>query len=127
MEDGVVQSLRSRKVDVVIVPGGCTKYIQVPDVFWKKPFKAACSEKYDSWMGEVGIHSETPAGNLKSPPQRIIIQWIVQSRSRNHSHAAPSIYQPMDYKMRKLLVSEKVSLAEKEGNAEGSSVSFVGT
>ena len=81
MEDGVVQSLRSRKVDVVIVPGGCTKYIQVPDVFWKKPFKAACSEKYDSWMGEVGIHSETPAGNLKSPPQRIIIQWIVQSWS----------------------------------------------
>lgn len=81
MEDSVVQSLHSRKVDVVIVPGGCTKYIQAPDVLWNKPFKAACTEKYDNWMGEVGIHCETPAGNLKSPPRRTIIPVILQSWS----------------------------------------------
>ena len=34
MEDSIVQSLRSRKVDVVIVPGGCTKYNQASDVLW---------------------------------------------------------------------------------------------
>ena len=68
MEDSVVQSMRSKKIDVVIVPGGCTRYIQAPDVLWNKPFKAACTEEYDNWMGEVGIHSETAAGNLKAPP-----------------------------------------------------------
>ena len=81
MEDSVPQSLRSRKVVVVIVPGGCTKYIQAPDVLSNKPFKAACTEKYDNWIGEVGIHSETPAVNLKSPPRRTIIQWVLQSWS----------------------------------------------
>lgn len=81
MEDSVPQSLRSRKVVVVIVPGGCAKYIQAPDVLSNKPFKAACTEKYDNWIGEVGIHSETPAVNLKSPPRRTIIQWVLQSWS----------------------------------------------
>ena len=79
MEDSVVQSLRSKKIDVVIVPGGCTRYIQAPDVLWNKPFKAACTEEYDNWMGEVSIHSETAAGNLKAPPRRTVIQWILKS------------------------------------------------
>lgn len=79
MEDSVVQSLHSKKINVVIVPGGCTRYIQAPDVLWNKPFKAACTEEYDNWMGEVGIHSETAAGNLKAPPKRTVIQWILKS------------------------------------------------
>ena len=27
------------KVDRVVVPGGCAKFIQVPDVSWNKPMK----------------------------------------------------------------------------------------
>ena len=79
MEDSVVQSLSAKKVDAVNVPGGCTKYIQAPDVLWNKPFKSSCTEKYDEWMGKVGIYSETAAGNLKSPPRRTVIQWILES------------------------------------------------
>lgn len=30
-------------------------YIQALDVFWNTPFKAACSVKYDKWLGTVGI------------------------------------------------------------------------
>ena len=65
------ESLKAKKVDRVIVPGGCTKYIQVPDVSWNKPFKASCTEKYDEWLGTVRIHKETAAGNLKVPPRRM--------------------------------------------------------
>ena len=43
----VTASLKSRKVDSVLMPGGCTKYIQAPDVSWNKPFKMFCTEKYD--------------------------------------------------------------------------------
>ena len=51
MEDKIPESLKSKKVDRVIVPGGCTRYIQVPDVSWNKPFKVACTEKYDTMNG----------------------------------------------------------------------------
>ena len=74
MEDTVVKSLNAKKVDAVIVSWGCTKYIQAPDVLWNKPFKSSCTEKYDDWMGKVGIYSETTAGNLKSPPRQAVIQ-----------------------------------------------------
>ena len=63
----------------MIVPGGCTKYIQAPDVSWNKSFKASCTEKYDEWLAKVGIHEETAAGNLKAPPRKTILQWILDS------------------------------------------------
>ena len=79
MEDSITESLKSKRIDPVIVPGGCTKYIQAPDICWNKPFKASCTEKYDEWLGTVGIHEETPAGNLKTPPRRAILQWILDA------------------------------------------------
>ena len=36
IEDRTTESLKAKKVDHVIVPGGCTKYIQAPDVSWNK-------------------------------------------------------------------------------------------
>ena len=43
---------------------------------WSKPFKANVTEKYDEWMtGEA--HSFTPAGNMRAPPRREIVKWIL--------------------------------------------------
>ena len=75
----VQKSLKTKKIDAVFVPGGCTKYIQAPDVSWNKPFKAYCTEKYDEWLEAVGIHQETDGGNLKPPPRRTIVNWILDS------------------------------------------------
>ena len=72
-------SLKAKKIDTVLIPGGCTKYIQAPDVSWNKPFKAYCTEKYDEWLETVGIHQETDAGNLKPPPRSTIVNWILDS------------------------------------------------
>ena len=79
LEDSVTDSLKSNKIDRVIVPVGCTKYIQAPDVSWNKPFKASRTEKYGEWLATVGIHEETAAGNLKAPPLKTILQWILDS------------------------------------------------
>lgn len=79
LEDSVTDSLKSNKIDRVIVPVGCTKYIQAPDVSWNKPFKASRTEKYGEWLATVGIHEETAAGNLKAPPSKTILQWILDS------------------------------------------------
>ena len=65
IEDSANESLKAKKVDCVIVPGGCTKYIQVPDVSWNKPFKSSCTEKYDEGLGTIGIHEE-----LESAPKK---------------------------------------------------------
>ena len=41
--------LNRAKVDSVIIPGGCTKFIQAPDVSWNKPMKAEyLREMYDN-------------------------------------------------------------------------------
>ena len=38
-----------------------------------------CTEKYDQWLAEEGIHNETAEGNLKAPSQKRIVQWILES------------------------------------------------
>ena len=70
------KELRTSKIDPLIIPGGCTKYIQAPDVVWNKLFKANVTEKYDEWMaGEA--HSFTATGNMRAPPRREIVKWIL--------------------------------------------------
>lgn len=81
IEDTVKKSLTAKKIDVVIVPGGCTKYIQAPDVSWNKTFKAECTERYDDWLAEEGINNETVEGNLKAPPRRAVVKWILDAWS----------------------------------------------
>ena len=55
------------KIDTVIVPGNCAKYVQAPDFSWNKTFKANCAEKYDDWLVTEKVNNETEAGNLKAP------------------------------------------------------------
>ena len=66
MTDSVRKDLKKMNVDSVIIPGGCTKYIQAPDVCWNKPFKARMTELYDQWLSE-GVHQFTEGGNMKVP------------------------------------------------------------
>ena len=63
---------------MVVVPGGCTKYIQAPDVCWNVPFKELVTERYDEWMAE-GSRECTAQFNLKAPPRRKIIEWILEA------------------------------------------------
>jgi hypothetical protein len=57
--------LKELKVHQAIVPGGCTKYIQAPDVCWNKPFKAAIAKLHEDWMLS-GVKEYTSGGNLPS-------------------------------------------------------------
>ena len=72
-------SLNAKKIDTVLMPGCCTKYIQAPDVSWNKPFKAISIEKFDKQHEAVGPHQEADAGNLKPVPRSTIVNWILDS------------------------------------------------
>ena len=47
LTDNVKKALTKLKIKTMIVLGGCTKYIQVSDVVWNKPFKGRIQEFYD--------------------------------------------------------------------------------
>ena len=66
-------SLKTKKIDTVLITGSCSKYIQAPVVGWNKPFKAIWTDKYYEWLETVRIHQETDTGNLKPPPRNTII------------------------------------------------------
>ena len=72
----VKEALAKMKVDQAIVPGGCTRYIQAPDVSWNKPFKALVTEQYDEWMAS-GVQEYTEAGNMRPPPRKTIVNWVL--------------------------------------------------
>jgi len=61
---------------VVIIPGGCTKYIQAPDVSWNKPFKQHLGELYDDWLTTDDNKEFTKGGNLKAPSLKLLIDWV---------------------------------------------------
>ena len=78
MTDKVKRKLVNAKVESVMVPGGCTKYIQAPDLVWNKPFKARIQEFYDDWLANAK-HQFTPAGNMKPMPRRLVVEWELKS------------------------------------------------
>ena len=77
----VKETLAKMKVDQAIVPGGCTRYIQAPDVSWNKPFKALVTEQYDEWMAS-GAQEYTEARNMRPPPRKTIVNWVLTAWSR---------------------------------------------
>ena len=78
MTDNVKQELKDYKIDPVLIPGGCTKYIQAPNVCWNKQFKGLVTEKYDEWIAN-GVHEYTKAENMKAAPRRLVVEWILKS------------------------------------------------
>ena len=49
--------LKEMKVESAFIQGGCTKYIQAPDVYWKKPFKGFIAEMYGEWLANGWLSS----------------------------------------------------------------------
>lgn len=63
-------------ITTAVIPGGCTKFIQAPDVCWNKPFKARLHELYDSWMAGDDDKEFTTGGNLKGPSFELVLAWV---------------------------------------------------
>ena len=78
--DSVKAKVKENNTDMVVVPGGCTKYIQAQDVCWNAPFNELVTERYDEWMAKGSNSQEyTSQGNLKAPSRRKIIEWILEA------------------------------------------------
>ncbi|EFO89410.1 hypothetical protein CRE_26893 [Caenorhabditis remanei] len=72
------KKLKQLRLETAVIPGGTTKFIQAPDVFWNSPFKAKIRQQYEDWM----IHGEkslTAAGNMRAPPMDVYLGWICEA------------------------------------------------
>ena len=58
MTEEVRSLLKTSKIDDLLIPGGCTKYIQAPDLSWNKLFKGLMTELYDKWLAN-GVQEYT--------------------------------------------------------------------
>ena len=45
---------------------------------WNKSFKVKVTEKYDAWKADRA-HSITAAGNMRGPPHREIVKWVLEA------------------------------------------------
>ena len=81
MTDSIRKDLKGMNVDSVIIPGGCTKYIQAPDVCLNKPYKARMTKLYNQWHSE-SVHQYSEGGNMKPPFRKIIIEWVLDGWSQ---------------------------------------------
>lgn len=92
--EATMKIMKELGIVTAIVPGGCTKFIQVsyflvyrftlnfkaPDVSWNKPFKQRITERYEMWL-HTGDRQVTQAGNPRAPDLEIILEWIDMSWS----------------------------------------------
>ena len=56
--------LKSLKIDTIVVPGGCTKFVQPADVSWNCPFKEAIQDFHNVWISRGDLPC-TAGGNPK--------------------------------------------------------------
>ena len=77
--DNVMRRLKTMRTDTAVIPGGCTKLLQAPDVSWMKPFKAVYIQLYEEWMRTMGASegNKTKAGNAKPPSKLLVCEWVV--------------------------------------------------
>ncbi|KAM4625025.1 uncharacterized protein ACJ7VT_003510 [Polymixia lowei] len=70
---------RGYNITTAVIPEGCTKYIQAPDVIWNQPFKASLYESYDNWMAGDVDKEYTAGGNTRAPARRLLVAWVLQA------------------------------------------------
>ena len=83
VSDAISSTVRRKKeelrkgynISTAVIPGGCTKYIQAPDVSWNKPFKQHLCTQYDDWLAN-GDKEFTKGGNIKAPPLKTLVEWV---------------------------------------------------
>ena len=76
--DETRKQLESLHIDTAVIPGGCTKFIQAPDITWNTIFKSQlCQYYYDAWLAEpCTAHEYMKRGNMNTPSCLLLCQRV---------------------------------------------------
>uniref|UniRef100_A0A915CKS3 DDE-1 domain-containing protein n=1 Tax=Ditylenchus dipsaci TaxID=166011 RepID=A0A915CKS3_9BILA len=61
------------------LPGGCTKFIQAPDVCWNALFKDHIRNYYETWISNGDRMTFTTGGNPRASSMEVYLDWIVRA------------------------------------------------
>lgn len=78
ISEAVQEDRRRKKIDVAVIPGGCTGLIQAPDVSWNRPFKTSMRNQYDEWL-RSGEKTYTAAGNVRAVSKSQLCDMVVKA------------------------------------------------
>ena len=81
MTEDARELLKLMNTDDALIPGGCTKYVQAPNVVWNKPFKGHIMEFHDEWLASV-VHQYTEVRNIKPASWHLVVEWVLESWNR---------------------------------------------
>ncbi|XP_061751345.1 uncharacterized protein LOC133549687 isoform X2 [Nerophis ophidion] len=62
---------------MAVISGGCTKYLQAPNVVWNGPFKVQLRDYYDNWMAGDKVKTYNKSENLRAPSRRLLVDWVL--------------------------------------------------
>ena len=78
ISDAMKELLKQYNILMSVIPGGCTKFLQLLNVCINKPFKAFFRELYDEWLRKKNFEY-TKGGNIKAPSHLLQIQWVIEA------------------------------------------------
>ncbi len=76
LPDRVKSSLRQRKIDTVVIPGGMISLLQPLDIAVNRPFKHNTRNIWNEWMMNAQ-KDYNKAGKIKVPTRQQVVQWTV--------------------------------------------------
>jgi DDE superfamily endonuclease len=117
ISEATKRELRRLRLYTAVVPGGCTKFVQVrffpvpliysrvqtttifsqpADVSWNGPFKARIQERYNLWMPTGDGMEWTAGGNpLRPPPIDTYLDWICDAWDSIPKEAIQKLFKGM--------------------------------
>jgi len=71
-------------IELLIIPGGCTYFMQPIDVSINKPFKDKLKAQYSNWLTRVILkldqsETTTEAGYLRAPTYEDVVDWTLKA------------------------------------------------
>jgi hypothetical protein len=71
----------NRRIELIVIPGGLTPYLQAGDIGIYRDFKDPISDLIDQWKRSDGVQY-TRGGNPKPPSDTIVQGWVRDAWSR---------------------------------------------
>ena len=65
----------SRNIKLIVIPGGCTPYLQAGDIAVFRELKAKLGDIINAWKESGEVHY-TAGGNPKKPANHVVESWV---------------------------------------------------
>jgi hypothetical protein len=79
LSDRIINRLRNKNTDLVIIPDGMTSQLQPLNVTINKPFKHLVHKHCDPWLNK-GNHILTLSEKIERSSASVMVEWISKSQ-----------------------------------------------